>query len=99
MVLRAADIKKRLSVKALILKAGTIGWAYAWQLSLSGEDVTILVREGKKSTLEKTGIQFKCNDMRRGKPVMRESTCNPAIVDSIPKKHDYNSWSSIPKSN
>jgi ketopantoate reductase len=51
-------------VKILAFGAGVIGIAYAWQLSLAGHDVALLVRPARRLELEGKGIAISCLDMR-----------------------------------
>ena len=53
-------------MKILVFGAGVIGVAYAWQLSLAGHDVALLVRPGRKQELERKGIAISCLDNRGG---------------------------------
>jgi len=41
-------------MKILVFGAGVIGISYAWQLSLAGHDVALLVRPGRKQELERS---------------------------------------------
>lgn len=53
-------------MKILVFGAGVIGVAYAWQLSLAGNDVALLVRPGKKQEIQSKGIAISCLDNRGG---------------------------------
>jgi 2-dehydropantoate 2-reductase len=53
-------------MKILVFGAGVVGIAYAWQLSLAGHDVALLVRPGRKQELESKGIPISCLDNRGG---------------------------------
>ena len=59
-------------MKILIFGAGVIGITYGWQLSEAGQDVTLLVREGKKAAYE-NGIAIHCRD-ERSKPAKKLSS-------------------------
>ena len=51
-------------MKILIYGTGVIGCTYGWQLAKAGHDMTVLVRQGKKSRIEKDGIDIFCSDFR-----------------------------------
>jgi ketopantoate reductase len=53
-------------MRILVFGAGVIGVSYAWQLSLAGHDVALLVRPGRKQELESNGITISCLDNRTG---------------------------------
>jgi ketopantoate reductase len=53
-------------VKILVFGAGVIGISYAWQLSLAGHEVVLLVRPGRKQEVESRGIAISCLDFRGG---------------------------------
>ncbi len=53
-------------MKILVFGAGVIGVAYAWQLSVAGHDVALLVRPGRKQELERRGTAISCLDNRGG---------------------------------
>ena len=53
-------------MKILVFGAGVIGVTYAWQLSLAGHEVALLVRPGRKQEMESKGIAISCLDNRGG---------------------------------
>ncbi len=75
-------------MKLLILGAGVIGTSYGWQLAEAGQDVTLLVRPGKKSLL-KDGICIHCRDERSKPPRQVETVFSPKIVESFGPQDGY----------
>jgi ketopantoate reductase len=59
-------------MKILVYGAGVIGTTYGWQLAEAGQDVTLLVRSGKKASYQ-DGIQISCRD-ERSKPARQTDT-------------------------
>jgi ketopantoate reductase len=75
-------------MKILIYGAGVIGITYGWQLSLTGQDITLLVRRGKKDLLQ-NGITIHCQDERGKKPTKIETVFCPKIVEEISPQGPY----------
>ena len=57
-------------MKILVFGAGVVGISYAWQLSLAGHEVVLLVRPGRKQEVESGGIAISCLDFRGGLPFL-----------------------------
>lgn len=76
-------------MKILILGAGVIGTTYAWQLSNSGQDVTLFVRAGKKERIEREGFLIRCKDERQKKSEPFEVTYHPVVVDELRVLDNY----------
>jgi 2-dehydropantoate 2-reductase len=82
-------------VKILVFGAGVIGVAYAWQLSLAGHDVALLVRPGRRRELESKGIAIYCLDMRGRSLLMSRgakrinAVYHPTLVESFSPDDHY----------
>jgi ketopantoate reductase len=82
------------TVKILVFGAGVIGVAYAWQLSLAGHDVALLVRPGRRRELESEGIAISCLDMRGsslfiGRAKHINALYHPTLVESFSPDDQY----------
>lgn len=75
-------------MKILNVGVGVIGTAYSWQLSEAGNDVSMLVRKGKKLPYEQNGIQIECIDFRE-KDKRYKVTFRPKIVDDFSANDAY----------
>jgi ketopantoate reductase len=70
-------------MNVLIVGAGVIGATYAWQMSLVGDEVTILVRPGKREQYEQNRIRIRCADERK-RPVEKiETMFRPRVVEEF----------------
>ena len=76
-------------MKILVLGAGVIGTTYAWQLSGTGHDVSILVRKSKKEQIQKDGIRIRYTDERQKKSDLLEVTYHPLVVDEFHVQDNY----------
>jgi ketopantoate reductase len=76
-------------MKTLVIGPGVIGATYAWQLSRSGQNVTLLVRRGQKSQYEQNGITIRCTDERKKPAENIETVYRPAVIDEMPLHHDF----------
>ena len=81
-------------MKILVFGAGVIGVAYAWQLSLAGHDVALLVRPGRRRELESEGIAISCLDMRGsslfiGRARHINAVYHPTLVESFSPDDHY----------
>jgi len=76
-------------MKILIYGAGIIGCTYGWQLSEAGHDITILVREGKKQSVEQNGIHIKCNDFRGGEKKIIYTVFYPQVIEELSSENDF----------
>jgi ketopantoate reductase len=82
-------------VKILVFGAGVIGVAYAWQLSLAGHDVALLVRPGRRRELESEGILISCLDVRRSSLFIGRgakhinAVYHPTLVESFSPDDHY----------
>ena len=61
-------------MRVLVFGAGVIGTVYAWQLSLAGHDVTLLVRPGRAQALKTAGVRITGVDERRRAHVRIDAT-------------------------
>lgn len=75
-------------MKLLILGAGVIGTSYGWQLAEAGQDVTLLVRPGKKAIFQ-DGIPIHCRDERCKLPRQIETVFHPKVVESFGPEDGY----------
>jgi len=75
-------------LKILIYGAGVIGTAYGWQLSQSGQEVTLLVRAGKSAGFD-GGITIRCRDERLKPARQLEVVYQPKVVESIAPGDNY----------
>jgi len=76
-------------MKILVFGAGVVGTAYAWQLSLAGHDVALLVRPGRKQELERQGIAISCFDMRKIPWKHLTTTYHPHVVEDFSPADGY----------
>lgn len=76
-------------MKILIIGTGVIGSVYGWQLFEAGNNITHLVRKGKKQIIEKQGINIRCLDKREGEENHKEVVYKPKIVEDINKNENY----------
>jgi ketopantoate reductase len=60
-------IEMELKMKILVIGAGVIGTVYAWQLSEAGQEVSVLVRKGKKERLVEDGFCIRYDVLSEGK--------------------------------
>jgi ketopantoate reductase len=83
------------AVKILVFGAGVIGVAYAWQLSLAGHDVALLVRPGRGQELTSEGIAIYCLDVRGSSLLMSRgakrinAVYHPTVVESFSPDDHY----------
>ncbi|HWQ46388.1 MAG TPA: 2-dehydropantoate 2-reductase N-terminal domain-containing protein, partial [Longilinea sp.] len=70
-------------MKIVIIGAGVIGVTYAWQLSLAGNDVTLLLRKNKIDSTRLHGIPLDCLDTRRLKSTEIHLIYRPPVIDSV----------------
>lgn len=76
-------------MKILIFGAGLIGSTYGWQLAQAGYDVTLLVRQGQKEKIEKTGIFISCLDLRKNKSKLIETVYYPQVIEDFSESDEY----------
>lgn len=76
-------------MKILIYGAGVIGCTYGWQLSLAGNDITVLVKPGKKEIYQEQGIRIRCSDFRTGVRQITETVFYPQVVDKLDGRNDF----------
>jgi len=82
-------------MRILVFGAGVIGVVYAWQLSLAGHDVALLVRPGRRRELESEGISISCLDMRGSSLLMSRgakhinAVYHPTMVESLSPDGQY----------
>lgn len=77
-------------MKILIYGAGVIGCTYGWQLSKAGCDVTVFVRQGKKQSIEESGISIQCTDYRGKSKKVEKVIFRPNVIDELLPQNDYN---------
>jgi ketopantoate reductase len=82
-----AEISREEAMKILVFGAGVIGVVYAWQLSEAGQDVTLLVRPGRKQEIESKGIFISCLD-KRGPRKHIETVYHPKLVEDFSPTDD-----------
>ncbi len=82
------NLKKK-RMKILVFGAGVIGTTYAWQLSESGYDVSLLVRKHKLVRYSHSGISINCTDMRGKKKEFVKTVFRPKTTDRLNHDHDY----------
>ena len=75
-------------MKILVFGAGVIGVVYAWQLSEAGQDVTLLVRPGRKQEIERKGIPISCLDAR-GQKKHISTVYHPQLVEDFSPADSY----------
>ena len=75
-------------MKILIYGAGVIGTSYGWQLAEAGQDVTLLVRPGKKAALQ-GGICIHCRDERSKPSRQVETVFHPRLVEAFRPDDGY----------
>jgi len=76
-------------MKILIFGAGIIGSTYGWQLSKAGNDVTVLVRKGKKRIIDENGINIHCSDYRNGKKHIEHVVFRPKVIEELSPENDF----------
>ena len=76
-------------MKILILGAGVVGTAYAWQLSKAGQDVTLFVRKSRLAELEKNGIRIRYRDERNKQTSPLETVYHPTLNDELNPEAGY----------
>lgn len=76
-------------MKILIYGAGIVGSTYGWQLSATGQDVTVLVKKGKKQLIEKTGITINCKDYRGNKKEVIQTTFRPKVIEDLSPDNNF----------
>lgn len=76
-------------MKILIYGAGIVGCTYGWQLSEAGCDITVLVRPGKKESIEQDGVTINCSDFRSGTKVVKEIVFRPKVIDHLSADNDF----------
>ncbi len=76
-------------MKILVIGAGVIGVTYAWQLSLSGNEVTLFVRPEKVNPLRENGIHITCLDTRGLKERETKTVFHPPVTDTINLSDKY----------
>jgi 2-dehydropantoate 2-reductase len=76
-------------MKILIYGAGVIGCTYGWLLSKAGQDVTVLVRAGKKEMTERDGINIHCTDFRTGTKKTGQAVFRPEVIDRLSPDNDF----------
>jgi ketopantoate reductase len=72
----------------LIYGAGVIGTTYGWQMSLTGQEVSLLVRKGKKD-LYQDGITIHCKDEREKQKKSVDTVYQPKVVDELSSQDHY----------
>ena len=75
-------------MKILVFGAGVIGVTYAWQLSEAGQNVSLLVRPGRKQEIERNGITISCLDTR-GQKKHIETVYYPKLVEDFSPADGY----------
>ena len=75
-------------MKILIYGAGVIGTTYGWQLAEAGQDVTLLVRPGKK-TIYQDGIRIHCRDERGKQARQIDALFCPKVVEAMSPQDGY----------
>lgn len=76
-------------MKILIYGAGVIGCTYGWQLSKAGCDVTVFVRQGKKQSIEESGISIQCTDYREKPEKVEKVVFRPNVIDELLPQNEY----------
>jgi len=76
-------------MKILIYGAGIIGCTYGWQLSKAGQDVTVLVRPGKKQRIDENGINIRCSDFRSGQKQIEQVVFRPKVIEKLTSSNDF----------
>jgi 2-dehydropantoate 2-reductase len=75
-------------MKILVFGAGVIGIVYAWQLSEARQDVTLLVRPGRKKEIESKGIPISCLDTREQRKHI-STVYHPQLVEDFSPTDNY----------
>lgn len=70
-------------MRILVFGAGVIGVTYAWQLSETGYDVTLLVRKQRSMRYKNSGISINCTDLRGRKKEFINTVFRPKITDHL----------------
>lgn len=76
-------------MKILIYGAGVIGCTYGWQLSKAGNDITVLVRKGRRQSMEENGINIHCSDFRGGQKRVEQTVFRPKVIDELSSQNEY----------
>jgi 2-dehydropantoate 2-reductase len=76
-------------MKVLVIGAGVIGVTYAWQLSKSGNNVSLLVRKEKKELIKNKGLIINCIDLRGKRKMETKEVYRPEIVCEINEGEGY----------
>jgi len=76
-------------MRILIFGAGTVGVTYGWQLSKAGHEITVLVRPGKKQTIEEKGICIHCTDFRGKEKNIENVVFKPKVIDSLSVDNNF----------
>jgi Ketopantoate reductase len=76
-------------MKILIYGAGIVGCTYGWQLSEAGHDITVLVRNGKKQSVEQSGIHIQCNDFRGEEKKVIDTIFCPKVIEELSSQNDF----------
>ena len=76
-------------MKILIYGAGVVGTTYGWQLSKAGHEITVLVRPGKRQTIEKKGIRIHCTDFRGRQKNTEDTLFKPDVIDSLSAANNF----------
>lgn len=76
-------------MRVLIIGTGVIGVTYAWQLSKSGNDVSLFVRKEKKELIENQGLNINCLDLRHKSKKEISEVYKPEIVCDINEDEGY----------
>lgn len=75
--------------KILVFGAGVVGTTYAWQLSESGYDVSLLVRKLRMVRYSHSGVNISCTDERDKKTQLIQTVFRPQTVDRLDPKENY----------
>ena len=75
-------------MKILIIGSGIIGTIYGWALSESGNDVTHLVRPGKKDLFD-NGVTLDLLDERKNYPSKHTAKYNIVSTEEVTQENDY----------
>ena len=76
-------------MKILIYGAGVVGSTYGFLLSERGNDITVLVKKGKKQLIEEEGIKINCTDFRGNKKRIKQTTFRPAVIEDLSSQNDF----------
>jgi len=76
-------------MKILIFGSGIIGSTYGWQLSESGHNVSVLVRQAKRKQIEENGIAIHCTDFRGGQKQIKQVVFRPDVIEELTSQNDF----------